>query len=137
MKDQEKLDLMELVESDKHHIIQFLLAQNLKVKEGEVSLHYSEGEGEPYLNLWEVEEPHLVRAEFVIERPKEVDRSVSKTLDLLIDKITTRGWPDHAYHPVAYTQQLENTCTHLRRIKIQYQPQGILVSMLGGICYCS
>ena len=137
MDDQEKLDLMELVESDKHHIVQFLLAHNIRVKGGEVILFYSEGEGEPYLNLWEVEEPHLVRAEFVIERPKEKHRDITGILDLLIDKITTRGWPDNPYESQDYSKAVDDVCPHFKSIKIDEQPNSINIILIGGICYCS
>jgi hypothetical protein len=134
----EKLDLMELVESDKYHIIQFLLAHNIRVKEGEINLLYSEGEGEPYLNLWELQvEPHLVTANFMIERPQDLNSNITGILENLIDKITTRGWPDNPYDPVAYTQQLDNVCPHFKSIKIDEQPNGINIILIGGICYCS
>ena len=138
MDDQEKLDLMELVESDKHHIVQFLSAHNIRVKGGEVNLFYSEGEGEPYLNLWELEvEPHLVRAEFFIERLLEVHRDITGIFDLLIDKITTRGWPDNPYEPLDYSKAIENVCPHIKKIDITKQPNGINIILIGGICYCS
>jgi hypothetical protein len=131
-------NLKSIVATDKQHIINFLSVHNLQVKGAQVELLYSEGEGEPYLNLWEVEEPHLVKVQFIIERPKEVDSSFSKTLDLLIDKITTRAWPDSPYDPLAYTQQVENTCTHFRSIDFTEQTYGnIKIILRANICYCT
>jgi len=134
MDDQEKLDLMELVEFDKLHIVQFLLAHNIRVKGGEVNLFYSEGEGEPYLNLWELQvEPHLVRAEFVIERIKEEHWDITGVLEILLDKIVDRDFPVEPDKSLGTS----TTCPHFKSIKIDEQPNGINIILIGGICYCS
>lgn len=129
--------LKTIVSIDLEHIVNFLLVHNFELKGNQIELLYSEGEGEPYLNLWEVEEPHNVKVQFVIERPQDLNSNITGTLEILLDKICNRAWPDNPYDPLDYSKAIENCCPHFKSIKIDETPNGYYIILIGGICYCS
>jgi len=125
MDDQEKLDLMELVESDKHQIVQFLLAHNIRVK-NKISMLFSDGDIDEskldqleFRNLWELEyEPSLVKVEFIIEGKFEIDNKLHKTLRQLNINITTRNWPVKSHAPLDYSKTIEDEYNCYQSIQI-------------------
>jgi hypothetical protein len=137
---QEKLDLMQLVESDKNHIVQFLLAHNIKVK-NKITMLFSDGDVDEnrmdqlsFTNLWELQyEPILVRVEFILESPKKEHSNFPGILQVLLDKIVDRDFPVNPNN----TLDTSNTCPHFKSIKIDQQQNGINIVMMGAICYCS
>ena len=143
MDDQEKLELMELVESDKHHIIQFLLAHNIKVKNNQVTLLFNDGDVDEtkldqleFKNLWELQyEPSLVRIEFIIEGKFEIDNKLHKTLRQLIINVTTRNWPANHQAPLDYSKTIEDNYNCYQSIKIVELRDVLKIILNGAIGY--
>jgi hypothetical protein len=140
MSDQDRLDLMRLVESDKNHIVQFLLAHNIQVR-NKITMLFSDGDVDEnridqlsFTNLWELQyEPSLIKVEFVIERPKESHSNITGILENLLNKIVDRDSPLNSGNTI----DSSNTCPHFKSIKIDEQQNGISIVMVGAICYCS
>ena len=140
MSGQEKLDLIQLVESDKKNCLAFLKANNIKVK-NKISMLFSDGDVDEskldqlsFTNLWELQyEPTLVRVEFVIERPKEEHRDITGTLEILLDKIVERSW----HVETGESLDTSTICPHFKLIKFDKQENGLKIILIGAICYCS
>ena len=67
----ENKDLIDLIKGDKQHIIKFLKAFNLNTMGNQITIHFIEDLKNPqYLNLWEIEEPSVVKVEFTISNIK-------------------------------------------------------------------
>jgi hypothetical protein len=145
MSEQDRLDLMQLVESDKRNCLAFLKANNIKVK-NKITMLFSDGDVDEnridenridqlsFTNLWELQyEPSLIKVEFVIDSPKELKSNIKGIQEILLDKIVERSYhvdPDESLDTL-------NTCPHFKSIKIDEQQKGINVVMVGAICYCS
>jgi hypothetical protein len=139
MSGQEKLDLMQLVESDKKNCLAFLKANNIRLN-NKISMLFSDGDVDEskmdqlsFTNLWELQlEPSLVKVEFVIKRPKEEHSNITETLEILLDKIVERAW--HVFP--GESLDTSTTCPHFKSIKIDNHSNGINIVMVGAICYC-
>lgn len=134
-------DLIELVEEDINHTIQFLKSHNLKVKGNKVTMLFSDGEVDEtkldqlsFTNLWELEyEPSLVKVEFIIEKLKELNSIIIGTLEILLDKIVGRTWHVDPNN----TLDTSTTCPHFKSINIDKQNGDYKIKLIGAICYCS
>jgi hypothetical protein len=120
-------DLKELVNEDKQHIINFLKHHNIKVKNNEVSLLFSDGEvdeatidQQAFINLWELQyEPSLVKVEFTIESLNERSSNVQEVMESLINQLTTRGWHVDPYDSPNQSKTIEDNYNCFQKINIE------------------
>ena len=142
MNEQERRDLVELVEIDKQHIIQYLQYHNLKVKDNKVTMLFSDGEVDEstidqqiFVNLSELEyEVSIVKAEFIIQELREAHSNIKELMESLINQITTRGWHDNPYDSLGNSKAIEDDYNCFQSIKIEHQQNGakiVLVSAIG------
>jgi hypothetical protein len=142
--------LRSLVLLDKKHIKNFLKVHNIPIKHNKVSLRFFQGEtielnsknyqqfidSNKFLNLWEIDEPHLVLIKFTIDgQLKENTNQFIGVMVNLLNKICSRSWPDNPDCPQEYLEVCNNICIHHRFIN--YNPTNNKVILIGGICLCS
>jgi len=138
-------DLKELIAQDQIHIINFLLAHNLKVKNNQVTLLFSDGDVDEtkldqlsFVNLWELQyEPSLVRAEFIVEGEFKIDRKLRKTLRQLNINITTRSWPVNPQTPLDYSKTIGDEYNQFQSITIAQKKDELKINLIGAIGYFS
>ena len=146
MDDQEKLELMEVVNQQKTFIINFLKNLNLKVKNNEVSLLFSDGEvdeatinKQSFTNLWELNyEPSLVRLHFFIEGSNESNLDLHRTMEFLLNKLISSGWHDNLYDSPNQSQIIEDNCYCFQSINIEsktIESDEIKIVLIGAIGY--
>ena len=133
MDNNEKQDLKELVAQDKIHVINFLKAHNLKVKDSKVSMLFSDTVENPvYKNLWLLNfEPALVKVEFELLNLPVLQGILQGILKILINKIVNRDLPitsDIAYEFLQQTQD-----NYYEQIEIKNNK----ITLIGYINYCS
>lgn len=139
-------DLKELVVQDKNHIINFLLAHNLKVKNNQVTLLFSDGEvdgstidKQSFVDLWKLQyEPSLVKVEFIIEKPKELNSNITGILRQLLIRICSRRWPVDSYEPLDYSKSIEDEYNCYQKIEIDSKSVESVkskVTLIGAIGY--
>lgn len=135
-KGQENQDLRDLIEGDRLNIINFLKAFNLKVKGNQITILFSENLEKPrYKQLWEVDgEPSVVKVEFTLNNIKsKTPRELRQILQLLIDKIVRRDFPNTTGTSYEIHNDIIDSCTHYYSIKIKNNK----VILVGAICYCN
>lgn len=143
MNDQEKLDLMEVVNQQKAFIINHLNQLNLKIKNNQVSLLFSDGDvneatinKQSFTNLWELQyEPSLVKAEFIIESLNESNLDLHRTMEFLLNKIISIESLDNPYDYPNQSQTIEGNYNCFESINIERQGVDCKVVLVGAIGY--
>ncbi len=141
MNEQERRDLIYLVDQDKIHIEKFLQYHNLKVKDNKVTILFSDGEvdkttihQQSFVNLWELQyEPSLVKVEFIIQELREAHGNIKDLLESLLNKTTTRGWHDNPYDSLGNSKAIEDDYNCFQSIKIDSQGFDCKVILIGAI----
>jgi hypothetical protein len=142
MNEQDKKELMEVVDQDKQHIINYLLTFNLKVKNNEVSLLFSDGEvdestmdQQSFVNLWKLQyEPSLVRVEFIIQRARELNSNIKDLLESLLNKIVNKGHTNNSYDSLGNSKVVDDYNCY-KSIQIERQGVDVKVVLFGAIGY--
>ncbi len=153
MNEQERRDLVELVEIDKQHIIQFLRHHNLVVKHNIVELLYSVGSidsiesnlksileyKKKFNNLWELEEwePHIVWFSFTLQDTKKSNVELNGIMKILLNKITTREGLQLPTTNLGNSNDTPTTCPHFQSINIVPKQNEFDIILIGAICLCS
>jgi hypothetical protein len=139
----EKQELQELVQHDCKQAINFLESHNLKLK-GEISLLFSDGEvdgstinQQSFINLWELQyEPSLIKVEFIIERPKELNSNIKVLMESLLNKIVNKGWPDNHRDSLGNSKVVDDYNCY-KSIQIEKLGVDVKVVLFGAIGYFS
>ena len=134
MNNSEKQEIKELIAQDKIHVINFLKAHNLKVKDNMVVMLFSENVEEPaFKNLWDLEfEPAMVKVEFEILNLPDKQGELLETLQILINKIAERDFPENPDNISEYLRQTQNNYCQ-QSIKIKNNK----IKLIGSIDYSS
>lgn len=130
----EKKESKELIAQDKVHVINFLRAYNLKVKGNRISMLFSDSFENPvYKNLWNLEfEPALVKVEFEILNLPNKRGEPQEILQILLNKIVERDFPENPDNISEYLRQTQNNyCQQSIEIKNNK------IKLIGSIDYSS
>lgn len=143
MDNQEKQELVEVVDQQKTFIINHLKHLNLKINE--VSLLFSDGEVDEatinqqvFTNLWELQyEPSLVRIEFAIQSLDESKLDLHRSMEFLLNKIISSGWHDNPYDSPNQSKTIEDNYNCFQLINIERQGVDIKVILISALGYFS
>lgn len=142
MDDQEKNELMQVVDQQKNFIINYLKHLNLKIK-SEVSLLFSDGEvdevsinQQTFTNLWELQyEPSLVKAEFIIESLNESNLDLHRLMEFLLIQLLSTEQHEPPYDLPNQSTTLEDNYNCFQSIQISKQKNGLKIILTSGIGY--
>jgi hypothetical protein len=92
-----------------------------------------------FTNLWELQyEPSLVRVEFIIESPKELHSNITGILEILLNKVATRGWHANSYDSLDNSKAIEDEYNCFQSIQIDSKSVESVkskVTLIGAIGY--
>ena len=153
MNEQERRDLIDLVDQDQIHIEKFLQYHNLAMKYNEFELLYSAGSidsiesnlksilqcKKEFTNLWELDEmePHIVWCSFTLQDTKISKVELNRIMKILSNKITSREGLQLPTTNLGNSNDTPTTCPHFQSINIVPKQNEFDIILIGAICLCS